>query len=275
VHYLTDGSNIEVKELKVGSNVSIDPTARIHCDRLEIGDRSNIGPYALIEGRNITIGKEAWIGEYAQIGGGSCFSPHSKLRAGDFFHMGRFSIVNTARSVEIGDEVGLGTHTCIFTHGAYTSEIDGFPVRFASVEIGDRVWLPYAIVNPGVQIGSDVVVAGMSLVNNDLPSGCLAGGVPARVIREKAYPKPMSDVNAERFLNEILDNVLSFDEFLGTKVERVVKGYCCWLNGTEFDVWNRTISGHASKLTESFKNELRRHGVRFRFYAKEGTYVSW
>lgn len=268
-------SNIKAKKLKLGSDIFVHPTARVNCVRLELGDRSSVGAYALIEGRDVIIGKEAWIGDYAQIGAGSCFSPQSKVRVGDFFHMGRFTIVNTARPVQIGHEVGLGTHSCVFTHGAYTSEVDGFPVNFAPVTIGDRVWIPCGTVNPGVTIGSDVVVAAVSLVNKDLPSGCLAAGVPARILRENVYPKQMEANEAERFLQEIVDQVLSFDEFKRSKCTRKFAGYLCSFDDTTFDVQNRMIIGPANKLTEAFKNELRRHGVRFRYYAKKGTYIPW
>ena len=59
-------------------------------------------------------------------------------------------------------------------------------MRYEGCTIGDRVWLPTASVNPGVTIGSDVVVAARSLVNHDVPAGCLAGGIPAQVLQRDA-----------------------------------------------------------------------------------------
>lgn len=50
--------------------------------------------------------------------------------------------------------------------------------------IGDNVWLGGGvIVCPGVTIGADTVVGAGSVVTKDLPSGVLAVGSPARVIR--------------------------------------------------------------------------------------------
>ena len=40
------------------------------------------------------------------------------------------------------------------------------------------------IVCPGVTIGADTVVGAGSVVTRDLPSGVLAVGSPARVVRE-------------------------------------------------------------------------------------------
>jgi maltose O-acetyltransferase len=53
------------------------------------------------------------------------------------------------------------------------------------IVVGDNVWLGGGvIVCPGVQIGDDAVVGAGAVVARDLPGGVIAGGVPARVIRE-------------------------------------------------------------------------------------------
>lgn len=53
------------------------------------------------------------------------------------------------------------------------------------ITIGDNVWLGGGvIVCPGVTIGAKTVVGAGSVVTKDLPSGVLAVGSPARVLRE-------------------------------------------------------------------------------------------
>ena len=53
------------------------------------------------------------------------------------------------------------------------------------ITIGDNVWLGGGvIVCPGVTIGADTVVGAGSVVTRDLPPFVVAGGMPARVIRE-------------------------------------------------------------------------------------------
>lgn len=157
------------RRMEIGDNVRISKQARINVsEKLVIGPDSVINYGALIEGRPVILGRETWLDEYAHIGGGSCFEKQSELAVGDFFHLGKFSHVNTARRVTIGDEVALGRATNVFTHGDFLSVYDGFPVRFAEVHVGNRVLLPHAWVNPGVTIGDDVVVASMSLINKDI-----------------------------------------------------------------------------------------------------------
>ncbi|MCK5644970.1 MAG: hypothetical protein KAJ19_29490, partial [Gammaproteobacteria bacterium] len=45
--------------------------------------------------------------------------------------------------------------------------------------------------------------------------------------------------------------------------------------GTIFRLEAQTIDGPATELTERLRNELRRHGVRFKSYPKEGEYLQW
>jgi len=255
------------KGIRIGKNVRINVS-----EYFKLGDRSVINDNVLIEGRQIEIGKEAWIAEYAHIGGGSCFEPQSCLKAGDFLHMGRFSHINTARRVIIGNECGVGMGTKIFTHGAYLSAWEGFPTQFDNVEIGDRVWLPNAWVNPGVKIGSDVVVAAMSLVNDDLPSGCFAGGIPAKVLKENVYPRKLTESEKEDLVSRIAVDIEMELDYQGGVIQLqdpVTKGR------TIFNLDQREIRGVGNKTTERLKNQLRRYGIRFKYYLEKGEYRPW
>lgn len=229
----------------------IHPSARIDCRKFSAGAGTIIRAHAEIYGDRVTLGRESFVDEYAVIGGGSAGS----LTAGDWFHLGMFAQVNTARPVTVGDEVGIGIGSRVFTHGAYLSEYDGFPAEFASVAIGSRVWLPNAIVMPGVTIGDDVVVAAGSVVTRDVPSGALAGGIPAKVLRERAYPNvPDRDAILRRICAE-------------------ADVPCETLR--QFNIRAREISGPVSESSERLRNQLRRHGIRFRSTPSDGVYVPW
>lgn len=220
----------------------IHPTATIGPD-VKIGDWSTIGPRVIIEG-NVEIGRAAWINSDVIIGGGQ--KELGSLRAGDFLHMGIRSFINIADEVTIGDEVGLGMDTKIFTHGGYLNVLKGHTLQRGPITIGNEVWLPKAIVMPNVTIGSNVEVAAPSMVNKDLPDGCFAAGIPAKVKEFGKFPK-----------------------FLDVEIEPIMSG------DTAFDCVAQTIEGPVTKDTERVRDKLRRKGIRFRYYDKGGMYAPW
>lgn len=212
--------------LESGTRVMRHATIRV-LDRLRLGAHGTVGEGCEISGRDVTIGQELWMLPRARIGGGSAFELPSRLTAGHYLHIGLESMINTARPVVIGHEVGLGTRTNIYTHGAYPDQLHGFPGALAGVEIGDFTWIPGATVNPGVRIGRMCVVGVNSLVTKSLPDGCLAAGSPAKVIRENAYPQPFDVARLTGFFGEFLERyriILGRDRAVETDADRVLLG---------------------------------------------------
>src|SRR5207248_11431674 len=59
------------------------------------------------------------------------------------------------------------------------------------VTIGDNCWFGVnCVVTGGVTIGDRTVVGANSVVTRDLPSGVIAAGAPARVLREIEFKRP-------------------------------------------------------------------------------------
>ncbi len=240
----------------------VDPTAKIYCDELVLGEGTIIRAHAEIYGTKVVLGRDSFIDEYAVIGGGSA----GELTTGDWFHLGMFAQVNTARPVTIGEEVGIGIGSRVFTHGAYLSELDGFPVAFESVTIGDRVWLPNAIVMPGVTIGSDVVVAAGSVVTSNIRSDSLVAGTPAKVLRTARYA-PMTEHARAAALMRILQDAHVSGHIMGNG-----KVVC---DQAIFDTTTKKVEGFVTENTERLRNELRRHGIRFRVFPRGAIYEAW
>lgn len=258
--------NLGHAEVIIGEDCKISPKANFNVtERLEIGDRSIINEGAWIEGRDIRLGRECFIHTNAWIGGGSAFEPSSRLVTGDFLHMGRNSHVNTARKVEIGHEVGLGGGTQVYTHGAYVSAYEGFPVQWGEVLLGDNVWIPNGIVMPNVVIGNNVVVAAMSLVNKNIPPDCFVAGIPAAVKGDAR--KPLT-VEQKLFLLKRIcaDAGVEYKTVDHKSIE---------LNDTIFKIPERQIEGTVCKDSRRLKEHLRRNGIRFRYKEKGGVYVHW
>ena len=54
-----------------------------------------------------------------------------------------------------------------------------------SIEIGDGTWVcTGAIICGKVKVGKHCVIAAGAVVTKDVPDGCMAAGVPAKVIKE-------------------------------------------------------------------------------------------
>ena len=97
------------------------------------------------------------------------------------------AVLLDAAPITIGADVQIATNVQLLTP---THELDAERRRAGwekalPVTIGDNVWLGGGvIVCPGVTIGENTVVGAGSVVTRDLPSGVLAVGNPARVVRE-------------------------------------------------------------------------------------------
>lgn len=244
-----------------------------------MGDSSILNAGVKIEGHRVEIGREAYFDRGAYIGGGSCFSTQAFLKAGDWLHMGTDSQINTATGVSLGHSVGVGINTKIFTHGAYIDSFNlGAPVQWAPVIIGNNVWLPNAWVNPGVVIGDNVVVAAMSLINRDIPSGSLAGGIPVKILKENYLPKTLSESEKLQLVSLIESQCKSRPEF-NDQIEFTYDANV--LNVLErgdkvsFDLMALTINGPVTEVSIEVKDQLRRNGIRFRFEPLDQVWQPW
>lgn len=99
------------------------------------------------------------------------------------------TVIGCQRRVTIGRNVRCATNTLIFDTDWHTDDPRaGAP---APVTIEDGVWLGiHVVVLKGVTIGRGTLVGANSLVTRSLPAGVIAGGVPARVLKEIDAPRP-------------------------------------------------------------------------------------
>ena len=92
-------------------------------------------------------------------------------------------------SIEIGDHVLLGANARIYDTDFhpihFQDRLAGVPAKTEAVVIGEHVWLAANVtILKGVHIGARSVIATGSVVVSDIPEDCLAGGIPAKVIRK-------------------------------------------------------------------------------------------
>jgi len=93
--------------------------------------------------------------------------------------------------ITIGDDVTFAPEVYVLAHDASTKRATGH-TRIAPVQVGSRVFVgARTTILPGVTIGDDVVVGAASVVTQDIPSGTVAVGNPARPVQstESYYEK--------------------------------------------------------------------------------------
>lgn len=111
---------------------------------------------------------------------------------GDRIFFGNHFYANTGltildeNEVVFGDNVFLAPHVSIYTAGhPIDKDVRNMELEYAKpVKIGNDVWIcGNVVINPGVTIGDDVVIASGSVVTKDIPSHVIAAGNPCKVVR--------------------------------------------------------------------------------------------
>ena len=88
--------------------------------------------------------------------------------------------------IRIGDNcfIAPGVHIYTATHPIDPVERIAGTEYGKPVSIGDNVWIGgRAVINPGVHIGNNVVIASGAIVTKDVPDNVVIGGNPAWIIK--------------------------------------------------------------------------------------------
>jgi len=111
--------------------------------------------------------------------------PGGLLSIADGAIVGRGCVIAAERHVSIGRDSGVSEWSSIRDH----DHDPAYPPKSqrtlqSDVCIGERVWIGGKVtIVRGGSIGDDAVIGAHAVVNRAVPAGCLAVGVPARVIR--------------------------------------------------------------------------------------------
>jgi acetyltransferase-like isoleucine patch superfamily enzyme len=110
------------------------------------------------------------------------------VKVGKACWIGPNVILDGIGGLEIGDHVCVSSGVHIYTHDSsrrFVSLGQEADLR-APTKIGTGVFIgPQAVVVMGVTIGDRVLIGSMAFVNKDVPSGCTAYGIPARIRRNQ------------------------------------------------------------------------------------------
>ncbi|MEC0239004.1 sugar O-acetyltransferase [Paenibacillus dokdonensis] len=109
------------------------------------------------------------------------------IHVGENFYANFDCTILDVCEVRIGDNcfIAPGVHIYTATHPINPFERIAGPEYGKPVTIGNNVWIGgRSVINPGVRIGDNVVIASGAVVTKDVPSNTIVGGNPARLIRQ-------------------------------------------------------------------------------------------
>jgi len=149
-----------------------------------------INPRYISMGRGASVGARTVLSAWDQYEGAP-FTPEILIGEGTSIgaecHMTAITTISIGQGVLTGKKVTVTDNS----HGpASADQIDIPPARRRLVSKGpviieDNVWIgDKATILPGVRIGRGAIIAANSVVTTDIPAGCVAAGIPARVVRD-------------------------------------------------------------------------------------------
>lgn len=164
-----------------------------------IGRHVYIGWFSTVMGRHIHLGNysevrsltiircdgDVRIGAYSVISSFTLVYGSASMIVGDHSYIGPQSLINADETVQIGNHSGVGPRCMIFTHGSFLPYTEGYWVKFGRVTIGDNVWLAAGVfIHPGVRLGDNVFVNSRSVLKEDVPTGQVVEGFPAKRVAD-------------------------------------------------------------------------------------------
>jgi len=131
-----------------------------------LGD-NRIGRFSTIQGSgHISFGENSYCNNFCVFG------------VNEKIIIGSNVIIADAVSIRDTDHNHADTHIPISKQGIVT----------APIIVGDDVWIGYGVsILKGVTIGTGSIIAAGSIVTKDVPPYSIAGGVPAKVIKMRAF----------------------------------------------------------------------------------------
>ncbi|MBI3518265.1 MAG: hypothetical protein HY062_02765 [Bacteroidetes bacterium] len=211
---IADGVNLSIgcvvigKDVEIGKQSSIGFFTIVRANKIKIGRFVKIGAMTAIDTELFSIDDDARINEQVYIGGMK--TPESALIMGKRTIIMQASYINPTKPIIIGDDSGIGGHCLLFTHGSWNSALEGYPVKFAPITIGKKVWLPWRVfVMPGISIGDGAVIGADSLLTKDIPARSLAAGSPAKIIKEN-FPTPLNTEETQIITDDIFSDFIAY-----------------------------------------------------------------
>lgn len=203
-------SSKNAKRVCIGDNVFIGHNSRVFVDELVIGDYTVMHNNAFIAGDlPCRIGHCCWFGQHV--------------------------ILNSTGGVTIGNGVGVGAYSQLWSHIKHGDVLQG--CRWNSSRpliIDDDVWfVGHCIVSPIHAHEKSMALVG-SVVTKDMEANHLYAGVPAKDVTEKLGPQ-FAEVSLEEKYRRMMDELEEFYALHPEFESRTVKVVRRLGEGLEYD----------------------------------------
>ncbi len=161
-----------------------------HPRRIALENGVLVDDECVLDARGSTEGLT--VGEGTLISRGTILSCKAgAITIGAHANFGWRCVVSSVGGVTIGDEA-LFAGGCYVGGGRYHLEDRARSIASQGsyskgpVEVGRGSWIgAHAVILDGVRVGEGAVIAAGAVVADDVPAFAVAGGVPARIIRER------------------------------------------------------------------------------------------
>jgi acetyltransferase-like isoleucine patch superfamily enzyme len=126
-------------------------------------------------------------GQDLRLGRDLTFYNPRQIHLGSHVYIARGCWFSTGAPIVIGDEVLFGPYCLVSSQNHAKS---GGSYRFGNpvekeITVGSGSWIAgHVTLTAGCQVGKGCLVGAGSVVSGNLADGCLAGGIPARVIKD-------------------------------------------------------------------------------------------
>lgn len=265
------GNNIVFKfgEIKIGPYVTIGDNVRFGADFrkpfMENFHRKRYEPLSLeigmgthIYGNNEIFSSEVSIGNFTRFLEFAVIQGYTKYQSGHNLFCGRYVNLNSVGGLIIGNNVGIGESTTIWTHGYNSDLLEGSKILSKEqVTLGNDCWLAGRVnINPGVSLADKIMVLTEANVTKSFDKQNVAiGGNPAKIILENTpFEKTTPMERHTHLLEKITMFVKKFDSYekqeiplgsLFTVTNGDYHGQIILINP---DTNNQKFSGHDEKL---------------------------
>ena len=270
------GKKIHIdEEVLIGSNtiisanyVSIGKGSKIedNCRIILTGEQSKftVGDKCLIGNDSKIVVPIFEAGDYVTLHNHLLVNGYKSCKIGHNVWVGQNCILNATDSLIIGNNVGIGAYSSVWTHGFWGERIEGCRIyKIAPVTIEEDAFIEgsYNVISPGTIVGKKAVVLTGSVVTKDvLPFTCVAG-IPARNVTEKV--NPYTKVTLEQKYKMMRTFMLEFLESIANKeVTTLSNGWHVKENREEYDILflkiaeDNTFADDSMKIVFTKKNAL-------------------